>query len=89
MVGWWGVLISDGGKEEGMKAYEFAGKVLPDGQLKLPESARALLAGQHAVRVIVLIEDSSEDEEDGEWRAMAAEQFLAGYSEADSIYDTL
>jgi len=36
-----------------------------------------------------LIEDSSEDEEDGEWRAMAAEQFLAGYSEADSIYDTL
>lgn len=72
-----------------MKAYEFAGEVLPDGQLKLPDSARAQLAGRHAVRVIVLVEDSSEDEEDAEWRAMAAEQFLAGYSEADAIYDTL
>ena len=70
-----------------MKAYEFAGEVMADGQLKLPESALAQLAGHHAVKVIVLVQDTLEEE--AEWRAMAAEQFLAGYSEADAVYDTL
>ena len=72
-----------------MKAYEFAGEVLADGQLKLPASALAQLAGHHAVRVIVLVQDSPEGEEEAEWNTMAAEQFLTGYSEADAIYDTL
>ncbi len=72
-----------------MRAYEFAGEVLANGQLKLPELALAQLAGHHAVRVIVLVQDLPEAEEEAEWQAMAAEQFLAGYSEADAIYDTL
>lgn len=72
-----------------MKAYEFAGEIMADGQLKLPESALEQLAGYHAVRVIVLVQDSPEGEEEAEWCAMAAEQFLAGYSEADAIYDPL
>ncbi len=72
-----------------MKAYEFAGEVMADGQLKLPESALAQLAGHHAVRVIVLMQDLPEGEEETEWQAIAAEQFLAGYSEADAIYNTL
>ncbi len=71
-----------------MKAYEFAGEVMADGQLKLPESTLAQLAGHHAVKVIVLVQDTLEEEE-AEWHAMAAEQFLAGYSEADAVYDTL
>ena len=66
-----------------MKAYEFAGEVMADGQLKLPELALAQLAGHHAVRVIVLVQDTLQ--EAAEWRAMAAEQFLAGYSEADAV----
>jgi hypothetical protein len=72
-----------------MKAYEFAGEVMADAQLKLPESALAQLVGQHVTKVIVLVQDSPEEDEDAEWNAMAAEQFLAGYSEADAIYDTL
>ncbi|MGG6239015.1 hypothetical protein ACQ4N7_10275 [Nodosilinea sp. AN01ver1] len=72
-----------------MKAYEFAGEVMADGQIKLPETALAQLAGHHAVRVIVLVQDTPEDEENAEWQAMAAEQFLVGYSDADAIYDTL
>jgi hypothetical protein len=36
----------------------------------------------------VLVQDTL-DEEEAEWRTMAAEQFLAGYSEADAVYDTL
>jgi hypothetical protein len=35
------------------------------------------------------VQDSPEEEEESEWNAMAAEQFLAGYSEADAVYDTL
>ncbi|MFQ4139847.1 hypothetical protein PGN35_026385 [Nodosilinea sp. PGN35] len=65
------------------------GEAMADGQLKLPESALAQLAGHHAVRVIVLVQDSPEGEEEAEWNAMATEQFLVGYSEADAIYDTL
>ena len=36
-----------------MKAYEFAGEVTTEGQLKLPEFALAQLAEHQAVRVIV------------------------------------
>lgn len=71
-----------------MKAYEFAGEIMADGQLKLPEAALVQLAGHYA-RVIVLVPEEFEKEESAEWQAMAAEQFLAGYSEADAIYDAL
>ncbi len=71
-----------------MKAYEFAGEIMADGQLKLPESALVQLAG-HCARVIVLVPEELDQEESTEWRAMAAEQFLAGYSEANAIYDAL
>lgn len=37
----------------------------------------------------VLVQDSPKRGEEAEWNAMAAEQFLAGYSEADAVYDTL
>jgi hypothetical protein len=71
-----------------VKAYEFAGEIMADGQLKLPEAALVQLAGHYA-RVIVLVPEEFEKEESTEWRAMAADQFLAGYSEADAIYDAL
>lgn len=71
-----------------MKAYEFAGEIMADGQLKLPEAALVQLGGHYA-RVIVLVPEEFEKEESVEWRTMAADQFLAGYSEADAIYDVL
>lgn len=71
-----------------MKAYEFAGEILADGQLKLPEAALVRLAGHYA-RVIVLVPEDFEKEESVEWQTMAADQFLAGYSEDDAIYDAL
>lgn len=37
-----------------VKAYEFAGEIMADGHLKLPESALVQLAGHYA-RVIVLV----------------------------------
>ena len=45
-----------------MKAYEFAGEILADGQLKLPEAALVQLAGHYA-RVIVLVPEEFEKEE--------------------------
>lgn len=74
-----------------MKAYEFAGEVTTEGQLKLPEFALAQLAEHQAVRVIVLVHESSDKEiEAGEsWNSLTTEQFLAGYSSEDTVYDSL
>jgi len=74
-----------------MKAYEFAGEVTTEGQLKLPEFALAQLAGHQAVRVIVLVHESSDEETQVEesWNSLTSEQFLAGYSSEDDVYDSL
>lgn len=73
-----------------MKAYEFAGEVTADGQLKIPEAALSQLAGhQQAVRVIVLVQELPEAAEEDTWKALAASQFLSGYSSGDAIYDAL
>ncbi len=73
-----------------MKAYEFAGEVTADGQLKIPEAALSQLAGrQQAARVIVLVQEPSETEAAEAWKTLAAHQFLAGYSPEDAIYDAL
>jgi hypothetical protein len=69
-----------------MIAHEFQADVNPDGTLKLPEEvARRLPAGQR-VRVLLLV---AESEEDRDWQKLTTEQFIAGYSEADAIYDQL
>ena len=39
------------------------------------------------IRVIVLINESADEEQ--AWARLTAEQFLAGYSDADAIYDQL
>jgi uncharacterized membrane protein len=73
-----------------MKAYEFAGEVTADGQLKIPGAALSQLAGhQQAVRVIVLVQEPPEAEAEDAWKTLATNQFLAGYSPEDAIYDAL
>ncbi len=68
-----------------MKAYEFPAKFTADGQLELPVDLQQRLRHQPAARVIVLIDES--DEEAANWTRITSAQFLAGYSEADEIYD--
>ena len=48
--------------------------------------ADAQIAEDAAVLVIV---PEPEDEEDTIWSNLTAEQFLAGYSQADEVYDNL
>jgi hypothetical protein len=50
------------------------------------------LAANQEVRLIVLVKEPTDTEEDEEeenaaWQSLAAEQLLAGYSEENAIYD--
>ncbi len=70
-----------------MKAYEFPIKVNAEGKLDIPSAITEILPSGQVVRMIILIREPEEDNEQAAWSDLAAEQFLAGYSEADAIYD--
>jgi hypothetical protein len=67
-----------------MKAYEYEGKVLPDGHLSIPEDLKSKLKSDSKIRVMLLV-----DEEEIAWDKMSMSQFLKGYSEKDTLYDNL
>ena len=67
-----------------MKAYEYYAEVLPDGHLSIPVNLRKKLKTDSRVRVMLLLED-----DDAVWDRLTLPQFMQGYSEKDSIYDTL
>lgn len=67
-----------------MKAYEYFAEILPDGHLSIPEDLRSRLKADSRVRVMLFLED-----EDATWDKFAISQFMKGYSEKDSIYDSL
>ncbi|MEK7396615.1 MAG: hypothetical protein AAB116_06730 [Candidatus Poribacteria bacterium] len=71
-----------------MKAYEFSAEINADGKIKLPEIILKRIPNDQTIRVIIFISETT-DEEKQMWSEMTAEQFLAGYSESDNIYDTL
>lgn len=71
-----------------MKAYEFPVKIASDGKIELPDRLSKLLPSNQIIRVIILVDEQTEDDQEG-WSRMTAEQFLAGYDEVDAIYDRL
>ncbi len=70
-----------------MEAYEFQAKVTADGRLIVPEAFASKLLQQPVVRVIVLIGEPSAIREGQAWSRLTTEQFFAGYSDTDAIYD--
>lgn len=72
-----------------MEAYEFQAKVATDGRLIVPESFALKLSQQSVIRVIVLIGEPPGGRKEQSWSHLTTEQFLAGYSDADAIYDQL
>jgi hypothetical protein len=72
-----------------MKAYEFPVKVTSDGRLILPDTLSELLPSNQVVRVILLVSEPTDVEEQAVWSHLTAEQFFAGYSEADAVYDRI
>jgi hypothetical protein len=71
-----------------MKAYEFPCKVTPGGRLELPEALTKRLPANPVVRVIILLVNRQREDEEA-WTRLTVEQFFAGYSEADAVYDEL
>lgn len=72
-----------------MKAVEFETE-LSDNTINIPEDFRlelSLSKDKH-VRVIVLIDDFEKNEE-AAFKNMVSAQFLNGYGDADSVYDSL
>lgn len=72
-----------------MKAYEFPAKVKTDGKLELPDTIAKLIPEDQTIKVIILVSESTDEEEQLLWSKLSADQFLAGYSEADSVYDRI
>lgn len=68
-----------------MKALEFKG-ILKNKTIQVPDNLAEELPEGKDVRVIVLIEEK-ENTEKAHFKNLAAEQFLSGYSDSDSIYD--
>ncbi len=72
-----------------MKAYEFPVKVKSDGHLDIPANVTEVLPRGQVVRVIVLVTEPTDKDEQAAWARLTSEQFLSGYSQADAIYDKL
>ncbi|AFY44598.1 hypothetical protein [Nostoc sp. PCC 7107] len=73
-----------------MKAYEFPANVTDEGKIELPNAVLQQLANNQQVKVIILVNEPTEEEqEEAAWHRLASEQLLKGYSEDDAIYDTI
>jgi hypothetical protein len=74
-----------------MEALEFVTKI-KDRQIVVPERIQSALDSNKdkEIRVIVLIEeDTAEEENESFIQKNVQEQFLKGYADSDSIYDNL
>ncbi len=71
-----------------MKVLEFQAQLNPDHTLTVPPSVVQEIQGQEAVRVVLLVHEG-DDDGNRSWAALSTEQFLAGYSDGDAIYDQL
>ena len=66
-----------------MKTLEFEAPLGTDHTLTVPPEIAAQVDRERPVRVILV----QRDDEGPSWERLSAEQFLAGYDEADAIYD--
>ena len=72
-----------------MQMYEIPIEITPEGKLELPYTLMERMKRGQSIRLIALLDDSENGGDDRDWARMTAEQFLAGYADADSIYDTI
>lgn len=72
-----------------MKAYEFPVQVSPDGTLEIPAPVSELLPRGQVVRVILLVREPEDADEQKDWAYLTAKEFFAGYADSDAIYDKM
>ncbi len=70
-----------------MKALEFQATLNADHTLTVPPLIADQLSSDSPMRIIVLFPEGAA--EDADWNHLAAEQFLKGYAQSDSIYDNV
>ncbi len=70
-----------------MKAIEVTAKISDQGELLLNSPLN--LTRCDRVRVIVLVPEDENESEKADWANLTSEQFFRGYTQADSIYDTI
>jgi hypothetical protein len=69
-----------------MKKLEFQAQLNADHTLTVPPGIEREIPGDEAVRVVLLVPEAAEDQS---WAALTVDQFLAGYSDGNAIYDQL
>jgi hypothetical protein len=69
-----------------MKAIEFESRRNENGTLSVPSRVAQQLSAGTTVRVLLLVENRTEDDD---WRELTARAFAEGYAEGDAIYDKL
>ena len=72
-----------------MQVYEIPIDMTPEGKLELPRALMEKMKHGQSVRLIVLLDESENDDHDSDLARLAAERFFAGYNDADSIYDAI
>ncbi len=68
-----------------MRALEFTTNLSGESVLAIPRDIAAQLPKEGRARVLVLVDDDSED---AQWRRAAYEQFMRDDSPEDSVYDS-
>jgi hypothetical protein len=71
-----------------MKVLAFQAQLSPDHTLAVPANVAQEIQAEQSVHVVLLLPEE-ENGGDQSWASLSAEQFLAGYSDSDAIYDQL
>ena len=69
-----------------MNVFDFEASLNQENTITVPANVVQQLKPGQVVRVILLAQESEEDQA---WKQLAAEEFLKGYEARDSIYDQL
>ena len=72
-----------------MKALEFQTIIDTLKNIHIPKNYQSILKRRQKIRVILLLNEEQENEEENTWKDITNKQFLSGYSNKDAIYDTL
>ncbi len=72
-----------------MKAYEFPVRIMSGGVIRLPADLSEQIPKNRQVRVIVLVSEIEDTNEETEWNRLTTEQFFAGYADKDELYDRI
>ena len=69
-----------------MQQFEFQTVLPADATVTVPPEIAVQVEPNRPIRIVMLVPDP---EEDREWSALTANQFLQGYADEDAIYDHL